>query len=205
LAAPTPALPNKFVAERNDFLEMGINRFPAVVVQVAMKFPDAAIDLQFIVRIGPAPPGAAALPEPRLPVRVPISVPNPASAVPAKAGKTERGKARELGSVRKNAGDFFAQRGGNRFIGIEPENPFAACFCGRGVLLGNVSLPGFAENFRPILAGDFLGIIADLLVKNYDGFTGPARDAVQGAANPRRLRAGNHAYRDRQSDHLGRR
>src|SRR6266850_1345909 len=63
LAAPTPALPDKFVAERNDFLEMGVNRFPAVVVQVAMKFPDAAIYEEFVVRIGPAPPGAAALPE----------------------------------------------------------------------------------------------------------------------------------------------
>jgi hypothetical protein len=61
-AAAPCLLPDKLVAERNDLLQVRIDRFTTVVMQIGTEQSDAAIDYQLIMRIDASPASVPALP-----------------------------------------------------------------------------------------------------------------------------------------------
>ena len=63
-------------------------------------------------------------------VRVPIAMPNPASAIPRQAWIAEGGKGVEGGRLHENVPDFVEQFWRNYFVGIQIQNPFAGGFGG---------------------------------------------------------------------------
>lgn len=63
------------------------------------------------------------------------------------------------------------------------------------------ALPRFAEDFRTVLQGDFLGGIGNFLIEHDDDFTGPAGNAFEGAADADGFGAGDHVDSDGQFVH----
>ena len=96
------------------------------------------------------------------------------------------------------ARSFGPQFGGNRFVGVQAQQPFLRGLFGGGILLRNEPFPRLAEHLGAVLGGDAVRAVGHVRVEHDDDFAGEARHALQRAANARRLRLGDHAHGDRQ-------
>jgi hypothetical protein len=99
------------------------------------------------------------------------------------------------------SGNFIRQGRRDNLVGIQVENPGLSALVGGGVLLGDKSSPGLAEDFGAARAGDRLGLVSHFLIQDNDDLTGPWTDALEGLPNPAGFSPGNHAYRNGQAGH----
>src|SRR5256885_13965091 len=116
------------------------------------------------MRISPAPFSAAAPPQPRLAVRVPIAMAYPAPAVPGETRITERSKASRGLRLCQRDFYFLAQLRRDLFIRVQIKDPVAGSFGSGGTFLGDHPFPWFAENSCAIFQREIIGSVANLFV-----------------------------------------
>src|SRR5712691_3957704 len=105
----TNSLADKLVAEGHDLLQMSVDGFTAVMVQMATQLSDCAIHLQPFMHVASAPLRTPAPPQPRTAVRIPVPMPNPSPTIPTQPRHAKGGKpVQQLGLI-KDAPDFLAQ------------------------------------------------------------------------------------------------
>src|SRR5438034_6362099 len=124
-------------------------------------------------------------------IRIPVAVCDPAAKKPCLARERRSGESFLLAF--EEAKQFVAQLVRHLFIRVELQNPRLRSVASHEVLLLAKALPFMAVDYRPVLAGNFLGAVVHLLVEHNDDFGGPFSDAGQRPADPYRLGAGNEA------------
>src|SRR5271155_1356435 len=115
-----------------------VDALGVVMQKIVAQIADPALHYQLVVRIHAAPARLSLPAQPRLPVRIPVAVPDPASTKLRAARETKSGA---FARIVHGPFDFGAQCGWNFLIGVKAEQPRLGRLFGGRVFLGNMALP----------------------------------------------------------------
>ena len=194
-------LAHEVITVGDGFRDLVIQVLHAVMEQVAAQPADCALHAHPVVRVNPADLAALSPPKADLPIRIPITVPNPPPAIQCASRKTVASVTGSLRITGEEAQNLRAQGIGDDFVRVQTQQPGLDSLCdGRFLLLGK-TFPGFPKNLRAKFGREPVRAIGDILVQHDDNLRGPAMDALQRAADAVGLSPGDHVHRNGQRAH----
>ena len=131
-------------------------------------------------------------------------MPYPAPAIKGAAGKVESGIGAVLVRIIEHGRNLGPQGRRDFLVGVQGENPGTGGFIGGGILLANITLPGFTIDPGAARFAKRIRAVADILVEDDNDLAGLVRYALEGAPNPPGFRAGDHADGDGKFGHSSR-